>query len=145
MKMKDTINVKKKGKKGFTFVELVVVIAVLAILAAIAIPVITTTINSAKLSAMESDRETLDILLKTAVCEMEGNLHPTVYNNSAVGPGTDIEDVMIENSLGDIEFTRKIGGKNYYMVWNGNSLEISETSSNLITSATTLAMLNRTK
>ncbi len=53
-----------RSKKGFTLVELVIVIAILAILAAIAIPVITTTINSAKLSALESDKTTIDMVLK---------------------------------------------------------------------------------
>lgn len=131
----------KKSKKGFTVLELIIVIAVLAILAAIAIPVITTTINSAKRSAMESDRETLETLIKTAVTEMQGGVQQTFYNDSAVGPSTDLEDIMTENNLGDVQLERIIGGKNYYMIWNGKNIEISETSTHQLTESTTLSTL----
>ena len=70
----------KKSKKGFTLVELVIVIAILAILAAIAIPVITTTINSAKISTMESDTATLNMLLKEAVNTSKASMSNTTWN-----------------------------------------------------------------
>lgn len=133
--------IKSNKKSGFTLVELVIVIAILAVLAAIAIPIISTTINSAKMSAMESDRSTLNLLLKTAVTELENSVKPTTYNHSAVNSNTKIDDVLYENNLNDIDFTRTINGSTFYMVWTGKSLEISQNPAHLITGSTTLATL----
>lgn len=133
---------KRLGRRhGFTLVELVIVIAILAILAAIAIPVINTTINSAKMSTLESDTATLDLLLKTAVTEMENSVKPTVYHGSVVGVSTKIEDVLYENNLGSIPLTRRIAGSTYYMVWNHGGLDISLDSTNQISYSTTLGWL----
>lgn len=140
MKMK----IAKANKKGFTLVELVIVIAILAILVAIAIPSISTTINSAKLSTMESDTQTLDMLLKTAVNEMESESLKTMYNGSQVGPGTKVEDVMIESMIPDIELTRNIGNVTYYMVWKNKNLTLSSNPAHAINDTTTLAFLSRT-
>lgn len=135
---------KKNSKKGFTLIELVIVIAILAILAAIAIPVVTTTIHSAQMSVMESDAATLNMLLKTAVNEMENEVQPTMYNSKVVSPSTNVNDVMIENNISDIEFTRKIGGVDYYLVWNKKGVEVSQVSTQLLSNSTTLATLSKT-
>ncbi len=115
----------KKSKKGFTLVELVIVIAILAILAAIAIPVITTTINSSKLSTMKSDKATLDMLLKEAINTSKASIYTTKYNNKSFqdANGVKVEDVLLENNItkpaggwADF-FTRKIGSETYKMMW----------------------------
>ncbi len=135
----------KRNKKGFTMIELIIVIAILAILAAIAIPVINTTVNSAKLSSMESDTQTLDMLLKAAVTEMESDTGHAIYNNAPVGPGTNINDIMVESHIPtDLEFSRTIGNVTYYMVWEDKELVVSTNPAHVISADTTLALLSRT-
>lgn len=115
----------KKSKKGFTLVELVIVIAILAILAAIAIPVITTTINSSKLSTMKSDKATLDMLIKEAINTSKASIYTTKYNNKSFkdNGGVTVKDVLIENNITEPAggwkdfFTRKIGSDTYTMKW----------------------------
>ena len=116
----------KKSKKGFTLVELVIVIAILAILAAIAIPVITTTINSAKLSTLQSDCTTLDMVLKEAVNTSLAKITTTTYGSASVtAANAKVSDVLYTNDLSTtIMDTRNIGGKQYQLGWNGESVKV---------------------
>ena len=108
----------KKYKKGFTLVELVIVIAILAILAAIAIPVITTTINSSKLSTMESDTATVNMLLKEAVNTSKASIETTKWNGKTAKEAS-VKDVLAQNDIKTDHdfFTRHIGGQDYTIVW----------------------------
>ena len=120
----------KKSKKGFTLVELVIVIAILAILAAIAIPVITTTINSSKMSVMESDCATVNMLVKEAINNQQAGIATTTYAGVAATSKSTltISHVLAENNLpsGTDFFTRQIGGSTYNMVAiSTNGLTIS--------------------
>lgn len=125
---------RKAKKKGFTLVELVIVIAILAILAAIAIPVITTTINATKMSVMESDAATLNMLVKEAVNVSLVHLRGVTYNGQLPSVAT-VSDICKENDIGQqgaflvddgTFFVRDIGGKTYTMVFTeGNGVEIS--------------------
>ena len=112
----------KKSKKGFTLVELVIVIAILAILAAIAIPVITTTINSSKLSTMKSDAATTDMLLKEAINTSRASIYTTTYkgkNFKENEADITVQLVLEENNITPPSglwtnyFERKIGSKTY--------------------------------
>ena len=118
----------KKSKKGFTLVELVIVIAILAILAAIAIPVITTTINSAKLSTLDSDKTTVDMVLKECINTYKTGNTVTKYNSKTADAAT-VEDVFIEQKL-DLKLleARTIGQTTYQIVWNGGAASIQEGS-----------------
>lgn len=121
------MNIKKKllrknTKKAFTLVELVIVISILAILAAIAIPVITTTINSSKLSVMESDSATVEMMLKEALTAYKSDIENVEYNGNSPDTAT-VEDVLIENNIDlNIMSMRKIGGVDYAIYWN-NAIE----------------------
>lgn len=112
----------KKSKKGFTLVELVIVIAILAILAAIAIPVITSTINASKLSTMESDRTTIDMLVKEAINTSKASIMTTTYNGNDATAAT-VDDVLTENGLvaADLLAVRRIGGVDYQIVWDDDA------------------------
>ena len=134
----------KKSKNGFTLVELVIVIAILAILAAIAIPVITTTINSAKLSTLESDRETVDLILKESINTYKAGNETTTYLDNIAADAT-VGDVFGENQLRiNILNTRTIGGTTYQIVWNNGSASIAVNSSggNPINKSDTMATLS---
>ena len=119
---------RKKNKGGFTLVELVIVIAILAILAAIAIPVITTTINSSKMSVMESDAATLNMLVKEAVNISKIHMRGVTYNGKTAAQAT-VADVCKQSDIG-VEgkfnisdgtfFQREIGGISYKMVFTKN-------------------------
>ncbi|MBQ3969982.1 MAG: prepilin-type N-terminal cleavage/methylation domain-containing protein [Clostridia bacterium] len=140
----------KKSKKGFTLVELVIVIAILAILAAIAIPVITTTINSSKLSTMKSDMATTDMLLKEAINTSKASIYTTTYKGLNFKDNADtitVQVVLEENNVtppsGDWGkyFQRNIGSKTYKMCYytgnDGVKFAVVDTSTNKTTDGTT--------
>lgn len=104
------------SKKAFTLVELVIVIAVLGILAAIAVPVITTSINSTKISVMESNAATVEMLLKEAINTSRVGMK-VEYNNNNVANAT-VKDVLIENDIDlDVMAVHKIGREDYAIYW----------------------------
>ena len=123
--MNEKIKRTKKSKKGFTLVELVIVIAILAILAGIAIPVITTAINSSKLSVMKSDAATMNMIVKEAVNTSKVDLRLSQYNGKTAMLAN-LGDVCIAANLGQSGkykvddgtfFEREIGNKTYEMVY----------------------------
>lgn len=108
----------KRSKKGFTLVELVIVIAVLAILAAIAIPVISTTINSAKMSTLKSEAATVDMLCKEWVNIYKVSLKGITYNGKSP-ESAKLSDVLKQSDLDmSIVSTRVIGGVSCMIQWN---------------------------
>ena len=107
----------KRAKNGFTLVELVIVIAILAILAAIAIPVITTTINSAKMSVLESDSATVEMIFKEALAAYKTDIK-TTYKGKPAKTAT-LSEVLEENNIDlKIMSKRKIGGIDYCIYWD---------------------------
>ena len=124
--------VRKNSKKAFTVVELVIVIAVLGLLAAIAVPVITTSINSSKLSVMESDAATVEMLLKEAINCSKVKLN-TLYNNKTVSNAT-VKDVLIQNHIEDsVMEVKTIGGVKYAIYWDTTTQGTSLHSGNGLT------------
>lgn len=114
----------KNSKKAFTLVELVIVIAVLAILAAIAVPVITSMLNSAKLSTMKSNSTTVDVVLKEAVNSYKVDL-TTEYNSQPVSRAT-VKDVLLQNGVKlDIMEVQKIDGIEYAIYWDKDEQSVS--------------------
>lgn len=105
----------KNSKKGFTLVELVVVIAILAILAAIAIPVVSNTINSSKVSGALSDAQTLELAIKEADAQIVAG-DKSVYTS---GVATAVSAVYAEKGI-DLDETVTVKGSDYNLVWDFN-------------------------
>ncbi len=121
----------KKSKKGFTLVELVIVIAILAILAAIAIPVITTTINSSKISVMESDTATLNMLVKECINTSKAKITTTTYGTAKnTADKATILDILQSNNLATDatkagEFLKRaIGGVTYEIYYADHNVAV---------------------
>ena len=135
--------VKRNSKKGFTLVELVIVIAILAVLAGISIPVITTIVNSSKLSVMQSDAATMNMVVKEAVNTSKVELRLSQYNGKTA-MNANIGDVCIAANLGQTGkftiadgtfFTREIGSKTYQMVYTTrNEVEINSSDGEIAAS-----------
>ena len=132
------MNKMKKSKKGFTLVELVIVIAILAILSAIVIPLISTTINAAKISVMESDCETLDMVVKECMSNAVACNRTEVYGRSGVTAAlATVGDVCYTNQL-DVDssfFTRTFDNTTYQMVYYKGAVCISGGTKNCGTPA----------
>lgn len=117
MNIKERIK-KVKSKKAFTLVELVVVISILAILASIAIPVITTAINSSKLSTLQSNSATVEMLIKEAINTSKAEIKNIKYNGKDLSSAT-VEDVLIQNNVDlSVLSVQKIGGVDYAIKWD---------------------------
>ncbi len=132
----------KRSKVGFTLVELVIVIAILAILAAIAVPVITTTINSAKVSTLMSDTTTVkDIILEGVTASIAGYGSTYQYRIAGMTGYKDLEQLTVEEYLSVNEISakvlecRNIGGSYYAIGWTGSTVAAYSTENSINTSA----------
>ena len=137
MEMNKKIRKAKNSKKGFTLVELVIVIAILAILSAIAVPIISTVMTSAKLSLMESDCETLDMVVKEARSYAETNnktvrygAHNVTAGLATVGDVCDTELLNTHNTKYADFYKRTIGPDTYKMVFVDGTITISGPDTN---------------
>lgn len=109
---------KSRSKKAFTLVELVVVISILAILASIAIPVITSTINSSKISKMQSNSATVEMLIKEAINTSKAEIKNIEYNGEDLATAT-VEDVLLQNEMDlSVLDVQRIGGVEYAIHWD---------------------------
>jgi type IV pilus assembly protein PilA len=70
--LKRQLLTKKKGRKGFTLIEVIVVLVILAILAAIAIPSLTGYIDKAREKAVISEARTIQVALQEIAADAYG-------------------------------------------------------------------------
>lgn len=79
----------KRGKKGFTLMEMLIVVAIIAILIAIAIPVFTTQLNKSKQAADEANARSLyAVATANYMTDTASYKAPTISGSVATYQGT---------------------------------------------------------
>lgn len=112
----------KKGKSGFTLVELVIVIAILAIVAAIAIPTAANVIGNANKAADNSNAQAIEMAIKE--CQAEGvayntnpsNTFKTVSDNynDTTAPKKKVVDLLATYGVSSATLTAKQSNFKFY-------------------------------
>lgn len=77
---------KARGKKGFTLMEMLIVVAIIAILIAIAIPIFTTQLNKARIAADEANiRSGYALVVSTVMTDSPAPADKAIYGLNTDG------------------------------------------------------------
>lgn len=141
---------KKRGKKGFTLVELVIVIAVLAIIAGIAIPTVHNVINNANKTADDANAQAIELAIKT--CQSEVAAESTTHSAAAAvviaDPDSKLTTLLTQYGVDPTTLSQIKQGSTYHFLYDGPSGKVTVvtgtagTNQTILSSNTTYTVAN---